>query len=83
MERSLDAARRHSKTIERSAKALNQQMLILEQFRSMKKRAISSSKDSIAKQRWRRACHKVVMELAVEKTREHLLRKARNTISFH
>ena len=82
MEKSLDAARRHSKTVEKSAKALNKQMMILEQFRAMKKRNEILSKDSVAKSRWKRACHKVIMELAVEKTRQHLLRQQRYTIAF-
>ena len=52
------------------------------QFRSMKKKSTPKSSDSIAKQRWKKACHRIVMDLAVVKTREMLLRKARNTIMW-
>ena len=47
----------------------------------MKKRSTPKSSDSIAKTRWKKACHRIVMDLAVVKTREMLLRKARNTIT--
>ena len=79
MEKSLDQARRYSKVSAKSARSLNMQLSIMEQFRSMKKRATPKNGDSIAKQRWKKACRRVVMDLAVVKTREMLLRKARNT----
>jgi len=81
MEKSLEQARRHSKTVEKQSKTLNMQLSIMEQFRSMQKRATPKNGDSLPKQRWKKACRRIIMDMAVERTREMLVRKARNTLS--
>ena len=86
MESAMEKARRSSVNVERSSQALNKQLSILERFRMMRVRASPNSGDSVAKRRWKKACRRVVMDAAVERTRDileqknMLTRQQRNTL---
>ena len=81
MENNLSAVRRNSKVVEKSARAVKLQIMIMSQFSQMRMRSTPKAGDSKAKSRWKKACHRVIMDMAVERTRAHLLRNERMTIS--
>ena len=81
MENNLSAVRRNSKVVEKSAKALKLQFMIMNQFSQMRVRSTPKAGESQAKSRWKKACRRVIMDMAVERTRAHLLRNERMTIS--
>ena len=62
-----------------AARSQRMQESILKQF-NMMRRPKENTNDSPAKTKWKKAVRKIIMSIAVQKTRDMLLRKQRNTM---